>query len=91
MSNIDYDSFFESRYTEMSYRVQGYMASRSNELCHDSNHCIVCQNEHISNTRMHPEMASDVHIGSFPFSRTKNVFSIFGVRENGLFVKQLLK
>jgi hypothetical protein len=61
------------------------MASRSNELCHDSNHCIVCRNEHISNTRMHPEMASDVHIGSFPLSRTKNAFSIFGVRENDLF------
>jgi hypothetical protein len=34
---------------------------------------------------MHPEMASDVHIGSFPLSRMKNAFSIFGVRENDLF------
>ena len=58
-------------FPEISYRVRSFMAFKANELAHDLNHGIVCDNAPILCTCVYLGMARNVSKGSFVFLAQK--------------------
>ena len=86
--NLKYHGYFGKVFTEMSYRVRGFMAFRPNDQCFGQNQVIVCDNVSILCTHVYLVMTDNVFVGSFPFQSTKKPFSIFRLQKTGCFVKQ---
>ena len=73
----------------MSFHVGIFLAFNANELLHDLNQGIVCDNAPILCTCVHIGMHNNVAKGTFPFPCTENPFSIFQLPKTCSFVKHL--
>ena len=65
------------------------MAFNENELDHNLNHLIVCNNGPILCTYVYLVMANNVSKGSFHFPCTKKSIIHFPIAKKGLFEKQV--
>ena len=65
----------------MTYLIRGFLSFGSNDQNYGKNEGIVYDNMCILCIHVHHEMANNVAGGSFPFRRTKKLFSIFRVQK----------
>jgi len=89
ISNLEYGNYFKKVFTEMSFHVRRFLAFNANELLHDQNQGIVCDNAPILCTWVHLGMKNNVVKGTFPFPCTKIPFFIFQLPKSCSFVKHL--
>ena len=65
-------NYFKEELSEKSYHVESFMAFRANEVGHDYNHAILCDNSPILGICVHLGLTNNVAEGIFQHVYKKN-------------------